>query len=141
MCFTLTDNRPSSDVTSTPPPPRHRSVTFSDAAMLTTEKKSLGTSVLQRKQNTTLTQHHKLKKANISTTTSDRKPKIFLKPTHIDLNECQHSEKIFQDRGGLLVTGKQRSRQPHSPFPTKEQLAAVKSVGTPGMSCNNSPPL
>lgn len=143
MCFTSTDNsHPSSNhVIETPPPSRYRTVTFNDSVMLRTERKSLGTSVLQRKQNTTFTQQQELKteETQISTDTDDSKSKTYklkksFKPTYINLEGSQlHPDKAFQG----LNSGKQRFRQPHSPFPTKEQLAALKPVaGTPGMSCH-----
>jgi len=132
MCFTARDQPPPSDVIDTPPP-RHRSITFSDAAMLTTERQSLGTVVLQSKQKTPSTQQHNLKKANTTTGTSDSKPKTSFKPMRIDIKGCQQLEPVFEDQNSLMPR-KPGIRHPHSPFPTKEQLAAVRSVvSTPGM--------
>jgi hypothetical protein len=132
MCFTSTDKHSPSDVTDTSPP-RHRSITFSDAAILTTERQSLGTAVLQSNKETLSTQQNKLKKANTTTGTSDSKPKTSFKPMHIDITGCQQLERIFEDQNSLMP-GKPGIRHPNSPFPTKEQLAAVRSVvSTSGM--------
>jgi hypothetical protein len=101
--------------------------------MLTTERQSLGTAVLQSNQKTLSTQQNKLKKASTTTGTSDSKPKTSFKPMHIDITGCQQLERIFEDQNSLMP-GKPGIRHPHSPFPTKEQLAAVKSVvSTSGM--------
>jgi hypothetical protein len=140
MCFSSTDTRRSSDaIDNPPPPPRHRSVTFSDAVKgSTTERQSLGTSAMKSTQRGSDTQH-KLNKGNTFVVTSTATA------TQGD-NNAQHRRKRSskqmrinintQDQNSLPVPGHPRSRRyPNSPCPTKEQLAARSPVSTPGMSC------
>ncbi|CRG91582.1 hypothetical protein PISL3812_08632 [Talaromyces islandicus] len=138
------NTRRSSDVIDTLPPPRHRSITFSDAAKASApERQSLGTSVIKGTQNSAYAQH-KIKKANntltsTATATATRDDnhaqckRNTSKPTNIDIKICQQPERAFQDQNSLLIPGDPGPRRhPHSPFPTKAQLAARSPVSTPG---------